>query len=73
MNKLNFENAMERLEEIADQLEDGSQSLDESLKLFAEANKLAAFCTGKLDEAGKKLKILIKDQDSYTLDDEETE
>ncbi len=73
MNKLNFEHAMARLEEIAEQLEDGSQSLDESLKLFAEANKLAVFCAGKLDEAEKKLKILIKDQDSYTLADEETE
>lgn len=73
MNKLNFEHAMERLEEIAERLEDGSQSLDESLKLFAEANKLAAFCASKLDEAEKKLKILIKDQDSFTLVDEETE
>ncbi len=73
MNKLNFEHAMERLEEIAERLEEGSQSLDESLKLFAEANKLAAFCTAKLDEAEKKLKILIKDQDSYTLADEEME
>jgi exodeoxyribonuclease VII small subunit len=73
MNKLNFENAMIRLEEIAEQLEDGSRSLDESLKLFEEAGKLVTFCFGKLDDAEQKFKVLVKEQDTYRLIEEEME
>jgi|WetSurMetagenome_2_1015567.scaffolds.fasta_scaffold720029_2 exodeoxyribonuclease VII small subunit len=68
--KMNFESAMQRLEEIAEALESGSRSLDESLKLFEEANRLITFCFGKLDEAEQKLKILVKEQDSFKLVEE---
>lgn len=70
MNKMNFENAMVRLEEIARLLEDGSRSLDESLKLFEEANKLSAFCFTRLDEAEQKLKFLVKDRETGMLTEE---
>ncbi len=70
MNKMNFENAMIRLEEIAGLLEDGSRSLDESLKLFEEANKLSTFCFSRLDEAEQKLKLLVKDRDTGKLIEE---
>jgi len=67
MSKMTFETAMKRLEEIAEHLEDGTRSLDESLKLFDEANRLVGFCTTKLDEAEAKLKILVKNQDKWKL------
>jgi exodeoxyribonuclease VII small subunit len=70
MSKMTFENAIDRLEGIAEQLEDGSTTLDQSLKLFEEANKLAALCFTKLDEAEQKLQILIKDQNTFTLTEE---
>ena len=53
--EMNYENAVKRLEEIVDILEKGSNSLDESLKLYEEAIKLSDFCHKKLEEA--KLKI----------------
>ena len=68
--KMNFETAMQRLEEIAEALEGGSRSLDESLTLFEEANRLITFCFGKLDEAEQKLKILVKEQNAFKLVDE---
>jgi exodeoxyribonuclease VII small subunit len=68
--KVNFETAMQRLEEIAEALEGGSRSLDESLTLFEEANRLITFCFGKLDEAEQKLKILVKEQNAFKLVDE---
>ena len=67
MREQSFESAMKRLEEIADVLEQGSQSLEASLKLFEEGNALAQFCGEKLDEAENKLKMLTKNGKSFQL------
>lgn len=53
--ELTYEEAMVRLEKIVASLEDGSKNLDESLKLFEEGTKLAAFCNTKLTEAEQKI------------------
>ena len=68
MSKKNFESAMNRLEEIAAALEDGDLSLDESLNLFEEGIELARFCAGKLTDAEKKLKLLVKKDEGYQLE-----
>lgn len=65
-----FEKAMARLEEIAALLEDGSQTLEDSLKLFEEANELALFCEKQLDNAEKKLKILTKNGQEFKIQEE---
>ena len=54
-NKMTFEQALERLEEIAEQLEQGSVPLDESLKLYEEGSKLAAVCNSALKTAQQKI------------------
>ena len=53
--KLTYEKAIIRLEEIVEKLDDGSLSLDESIKLFEESTKLAVFCNDCLEKA--KLKV----------------
>jgi len=73
MREQSFEGAMKRLEEIADVLEKGSQSLEASIKLFEEGNALAQFCGEKLDEAENKLKILSKNGKSFRITEEELE
>ena len=55
---LNFEQAMTRLEEIVRALENGSATLDESLKLYEEGIGLVRTCSAKLDEAEAKIKLL---------------
>ena len=40
----NFESAMEELEKLIYSLEDGSLSLDESIKTYKKGMELAAFC-----------------------------
>lgn len=55
MAKMTYEQAMARLEEIVEKLEDGSLSLDDSIKLFEESTKLAVFCNDCLEKA--KLKV----------------
>jgi exodeoxyribonuclease VII small subunit len=60
MTKKTFEDALSRLEEITRDMENGDLSLEDSLKKFDEGIKLAEFCNRKLDEAQKKVNILIK-------------
>ncbi|MCK5404449.1 MAG: exodeoxyribonuclease VII small subunit [Desulfobulbaceae bacterium] len=63
MAKKTFEDALQRLEEITRELEEGEVSLESSLKNFDEGIKLAEFCGSKLDEAQKKVDILLKKND----------
>ena len=60
MGKKNFEESLARLEQITEELESGDLSLEESLKKFDEGVKLADFCQQKLQEAQKKVDLLLK-------------
>ena len=55
------EKAVKRLEEIVDLLEKNEAPLDESMKLFEEGTKLAAFCNEKLVNAKQKITEMNKD------------
>lgn len=58
--EVHFEKAFARLEEILEKLNSGTLSLDESLKLYEEADKLIAICGKKLSDAERKVETLIK-------------
>jgi len=60
MEEMKFEEAISRLEKIVQQLEEGEKSLEDSLKLYEEGIKLSKFCSGKLEEAKRKIEILTK-------------
>ena len=57
-----FEAAFERLEAILEQMNTGSISLDDSLKLYEEADRLITICNKRLNEAERKIEILIKNR-----------
>lgn len=57
-----FEKAFARLEEILEQMNSGAVSLDDSLKLFEEADKLINTCSERLNEAERKIETLIKNR-----------
>lgn len=61
--ELNFEEAMKKLEEIASELEKNDLDLDTSVTKFEEGMKLSKQCSQMLEEAEKKITILIKDGD----------
>lgn len=52
---MTYENAINRLEEIAELLESGSLSLDESVKLFEESVKLTDFCQSTLESFKQRI------------------
>jgi len=58
--KKTFENALSQLESIVSRLEDGDLPLEESLRLFEEGIKLSRFCNQKLNEAQKKVEVLLR-------------
>ena len=62
--KTTFESALRRLEEITAELEQGDPDLDNSLKKFDEGIELVKFCNNKLEEARKKVDLLVKQDDT---------
>jgi exodeoxyribonuclease VII small subunit len=59
-----FETALKNLEEIVKKLENGELSLDSALSLFEEGIKLSRFCHTKLEEAERRVEILLKNGSS---------
>lgn len=55
MEKMTFETAIKRLEEITLLIEKGELTLDESIKLYEEGVKLTGVCENMLDTAQLKL------------------
>lgn len=61
-NELSFEAAFTRLEAILEKMNTGTISLDESLSLYEEADALIARCSKRLNDAERKIEILIKNR-----------
>lgn len=60
--ELSFEDAFVRLEQILERMNSGSISLEESLKLYEEADKLITTCNKRLTDAERKIEMLIKNR-----------
>ena len=60
MSKENFEESMKKLENIVIELENGNLNLDESVKKFEEGMKIAKQCNLILEDAEKKITILLE-------------
>ena len=60
--ELTYEAAFARLEEILEKMNSGSSTLDESLKLYEEADKLITICGKRLNDAERKIEVLIKNR-----------
>ncbi len=69
--ELKFEDAMEKLESIAKELESDDLSLDESVKKFEEGMEISKKCKEMLDGAEKKITILLNDKEENFNPNEE--
>jgi exodeoxyribonuclease VII small subunit len=63
MAKEKFEEALGRLEELVKKMEAGDMTLEQSLKAFEEGTRLARFCAKKLDEAERRVDLLLRQGD----------
>ncbi|MYC28025.1 MAG: exodeoxyribonuclease VII small subunit [Nitrospira sp. SB0662_bin_26] len=76
MAALKFEDALARLETIVAELEKGDLPLNDSLKMFEEGIKLSKTCLKMLDDAERKVEIMVQDKDgkkrveAYSIEEE---
>ena len=70
---LSFEEAFKKLEQIADRLENGDITLDESMDVFEEGMMLIKVCNARLEKAEARLKKLVKDENGFQLEMTELE
>ena len=61
--EIKFEKALERLEKIVEDLENGNIPLEDALKKYEEGVRLSAVCQKRLSQAEKKIEILTKSLD----------
>ena len=66
--EIKFEEALLKLEECVDRLEDGSISLDESIAAYEEAVKLVRICNERLELAESRVRILTEAKDGSVTD-----
>jgi len=63
MAKKTFEQYIEQLEKIVEELESGELPLEKAIKKFEEGIKCTNYCSKLLDETERKISILSKNQD----------
>ena len=68
-----FEEQMEALEEIVEELEKGELSLEDSVSKFEEGIKISNQCNKTLEEAEKKITILVNQEGEMKEENFETE
>lgn len=60
--RLDFEEALSKLEHIVEELEEESISLDKSIELYEEGIALSKQCTETLEEAELRIKKVAEEQ-----------
>lgn len=60
MENINFDKALQRLEEIVEQLESGQLELEASLALFEEGVALSLLCQKELKKTDGRVRRLVK-------------
>lgn len=59
--ELNFEEAMDRLEEIVSELENGDVPLEKAIDLFQQGMKLSQICSSKLEQVERKIEMIVEE------------
>ncbi len=72
--KLSFEEAMSKLEEIVDRLEEGDVPLEEAIAIYKDGMELSKLCHDKLKNVEEQLAQIITEdgrRESFTITEEE--
>ncbi len=74
MKEKNFEQKLEELEKVVTDLEKGNMSLEDSLVKFEEGMKLSKECNSMLEDAEKRITILLENngeikEENFSEDD----
>ncbi len=69
--ELTFEESLKQLESVVTKLESGEAPLDETIRLFEEGMRLSAICQRRLDEADRKIELLLRKPDGVVRETED--
>lgn len=68
--EINFEETMQELEKIVQELEKGDLNLDDSINKFEEGMKLSKSASDYLEKSEKKITVLINAKDEEIKEEE---
>ncbi len=69
VNALSFEQLLAEAEGLAERMEEGGLSLDESLQAYAKGVENLRQCADLLKQAEEKVKLLVEQDGGFRLDD----
>ena len=69
-NGKKFEQAITELEEVVGKLEKGELTLDESIEYFQKGVELSKYCSKRLDEAERKITLLIEKENGEITEED---
>lgn len=61
--KMTFEQATQRLDELVKKMESGTLPLDDMVAAFEEGNRLISFCSKKLNDVERRVELLTQQTD----------
>ncbi|MBR6021617.1 MAG: exodeoxyribonuclease VII small subunit [Kiritimatiellae bacterium] len=61
--EMSFEEALEKLEKLAQQMESGNLGLEAMVGAYEEGQKLIKTCTDKLNAVERRIEVLVKGED----------
>ncbi|CUA79835.1 MULTISPECIES: exodeoxyribonuclease VII small subunit [Anoxybacillus] len=70
---MTFEEAMSKLEDIVQKLEEGDVPLEEAIHFFQEGMKLSKFCHDKLQQVEKQMEFILREDgqlEPFTVQEE---
>ena len=67
IEKMSFEEALSKLEEIVKELEDENIALESSIEKFEMGVRLSSHCLAKLNKAEKKIEELTRSEDGKLI------
>lgn len=66
--KLSFEEALKKIEQILKQLENKDIDLEEAINLYEEGLRLIHFCEEKLKNARTRVEVILKEKEGFKLE-----
>ena len=66
-----FEEALAALESVVSKLESGETKLEDAIRLFEEGMRLSGICQKRLDEADRKIEILLRKPEGIARESED--
>ncbi|GAA0482077.1 exodeoxyribonuclease VII small subunit [Salinibacillus aidingensis] len=63
--EISFEEAVEKLENIVEKLEEGDVPLEKAIEYYQEGMKLSKFCNDKLTKVEKQMEQILNDQGEF--------